>query len=178
MNIVSKGILLPLLIFLTSVSATGNDSDSATMAFDEMKTLVGYWTKKDADNAEFKIHYELTANDTVLVETWLYKNQKHSMTAYHRDGDHLLATHYCPQGNQPRLQMKQVAQSSDIVFEFRDATNLDSLKDSHQHSLRFNLQDKNVSITRGETYSSGKGDETTEFILERIDADAVGKSAK
>ena len=97
------------------------------------------------------------------------------MTAYHRDGDHLLATHYCPQGNQPRLQMKQVAQSSDIIFEFRDATNLYSLKDSHQHSLRFSLEDKNTSITRGETYRSEKGDETTAMILQRIGKASANK---
>lgn len=169
MKTISARILLPLTLFLTTVSAAGDDNKSAAIAFDQMKSLVGYWKRKDADNTEFKIHLELTANETVLVETWLYKNKKHSITLYHRDGDNLLATHYCPQGNQPRLQMRQFDQANDIVFEFRDATNLPSLKDSHQHSLRFNLVDLNNAIKRGETYLSANGEEATELVLERIE---------
>lgn len=175
MKTITARILLPLTLFLTTVSAAGDDSDSAASAFDQMKSLVGYWKRADKNNTEFKIHFEPTANETVLVETWLYKNKKHSMTMYHRDGDNLLATHYCPQGNQPRLQMTEVGQSNDIVFEFRDATNLHSQSDSHQHSLRFNLADVNNSITRGETYRSQKGEESTELILERVDVDSIKK---
>jgi hypothetical protein len=80
---------------------------------------------------------------------------------YHLDGDALIATHYCPAGNQPTLQLRADLKTG-LVFEFRSATNLARAADSHQHrfEIRF-LDDRH--FWRSETYR-GDGEEATEAV--------------
>jgi hypothetical protein len=75
----------------------------------------------------------------------------------------LLATHYCPQGNQPRLALAG-RDTSGLHFVFRDATDLEPAKESHQHDLWFDLSDPDRPC-RGETYSSKDGPGAPERML-------------
>ncbi len=136
-----------LLIMFFSVSAMAEE----TGAFEQLKTLVGEWKKDGSEGDDFYISFETTANGSVLVENWIYKGASHSITVYHPDGDGLMATHYCPQGNQPRLRLEDASDGNEISFVFQDATNLASLEQSHQHSLSFEFMDENV-ILRQESY--------------------------
>ncbi len=126
----------------------------AATAFDQLKQLVGRWRPADRADGSFTIHFYLTAGGTVLVESWERAGEPHSLTLYHRDGETLIATHYCPQGNQPRLALAG-RDAQGLHFTFRDATDLDPAE-SHQHDLWFNLTDPNHPV-RTEAYSSGKG---------------------
>lgn len=45
------------------------------------------------------------------------------MSVYHLDHGALMLTHYCAQGNQPRLRAALIGDDS-IVFRFLDATNV------------------------------------------------------
>ena len=73
------------------------------------------------------------------------------MTLYHLDGSELIATHYCPQGNQPRLQFVKIDESNKLHFTFRDGTNLRVKDKSHQHAFWIRFLGKN-SFERSETY--------------------------
>ncbi|GGO73490.1 hypothetical protein [Bowmanella pacifica] len=137
-----------LLIFVTSLSASADPSHD----FEKLKSLVGEWKRVDSDNSDFYISFDTSAKGSVLIENWIYKGASHSLTLYHLDGENLLATHYCPQGNQPRLKLDKSANPNSISFVFQDATNLKSLADSHQHSLLFEFVDKD-RILRNESYS-------------------------
>ncbi|MBT1063029.1 hypothetical protein KJY73_05545 [Bowmanella sp. Y26] len=137
-----------LLILVTSLSATADPRQD----FEKLKSLVGEWKRAESDNSDFYISYQTTAKGSVLIENWIYKGASHSLTLYHLDGENLLATHYCPQGNQPRLKLDKSASQNSISFVFQDATNLKSLADSHQHSLSFEFVDKD-RILRNESYS-------------------------
>jgi hypothetical protein len=100
----------------------------------------------------------------VLVEEWRRGDAPHSLTLYHLDGGALLATHYCPQGNQPRLAL--VSSDAPILrFAFRDATDLDP-RESHQHELAFDLSDPAQPV-RSEIYRSSSGDEPSRLTLAR-----------
>ena len=90
----------------------------------------------------------------MLVESWERAGKPHSLTLYHRDGPALLATHYCPQGNQPRMAL--VPGPGPLHFAFRDSTDLDPATESHQHDLWFDLADP-VHPLRGEVYRGPKG---------------------
>jgi len=160
--------LLPFstVILLFSSNAQAKETETSVSAFQKLSALVGTWKRKDSDGSKFQIQFELTANDTVLMERWMRKEKTHSLTVYHLDQSNLLATHYCPQGNQPRLKMAANTKSSTIKFEFMDATNL-TTDQNHQHSLSFDLSDGNL-IIRGETYKSGTGADTTTLSLERM----------
>jgi hypothetical protein len=144
-------------------------TDSAT-SFDQLKTLVGEWRNAAKPASPFRIRFSLTAGGTVLVESWEAAGKPHSLTLYHRDGDALIATHYCPQGNQPRLKLTP-GHGPKLSFTFRDATDL-APGESHLHDLAFDLSDPNRPI-RTETYRQGRQAETTTLTLERTSAIAA-----
>src|SRR5262245_40955500 len=85
-------------------------------AFQSLKALVGDWQGRTAEGRTFLVSYRLIANDTVLVESWTMSPTRTSMTVYHMDGDALIATHYCPQGNQPRLQYRPEQSGQRLEF--------------------------------------------------------------
>ncbi|SFC87545.1 hypothetical protein [Pseudoalteromonas denitrificans] len=158
-----------VLIFLLCVSTLPciANSDVTEKAFTKMKSLVGAWKKTGTSEENFQITFELTANNSVLVESWKYKGNMHSLTLYHQDGDDLLATHYCPQGNQPRLKMLKSGSENQVSFKYQDATNLLSLDNSHQHALSFEFTTAINSVTRRETYLSKEGKDDSVITLEK-----------
>jgi len=137
-------------------------------SFEQMSALVGDWKREGTDGSKFHIQFELTAKDSVLIERWVSRGKTHSLTLYHRDKADVVATHYCPQGNQPRMKMTTPDGASKIRFDFWDATNLVNPTDSHQHSLSFDLSEPG-RIKRAETYLSSAGEEPSEMVLVRTE---------
>ena len=135
---------------------------SAADAFAHLARMVGTWRPENKPESPLRIRFYLTARDTVLVESWESRGQPHSLTLYHRDGEALLATHYCPQGNQPRRALAG-GDVTGIRFVFRDATDLQPATESHQHELWFDLGDPERPV-RGETYWSKDGPGTPERL--------------
>lgn len=140
--------------------------DPATSRFETMEELVGVWRRADKPDSPLRIRFSLTAGGTVLVEEWLRGDQPHSLTLYHRDGSDLLATHYCPQGNQPRLVASPSISEKGLVFRFRDATDLDIEHESHLVELGFELSAPDL-LKRSETYRENGTDEVSELQLVR-----------
>jgi hypothetical protein len=134
---------------------TAHEKVRAEDAFAELTRMVGTWRRADKPESPLRIRFYLTAGGTVLVESWEAGGKPHSLTIYHRDGDALLATHYCPQGNQPRLALAG-RETSGLHFIFRDATDLEPATEKHQHDLWFDLSNPDRPV-RGETYSSKDG---------------------
>jgi hypothetical protein len=128
---------------------------AAAVAFDQLKTLVGTWRPAGKPDSPLRIRFYLTAGSTVLVESWEARGKPHSLTLYHRDGPALLATHCCPQGNQPRLALAG-QDGGGLHFAFKDATDLHRATESHQHDLWFDLADSDRPV-RGEIYSGKDG---------------------
>ena len=164
---VSAVILLTAGLLFVSFGTIAKEQSKASDVFNQMKSLEGDWHKENTSQSKFSISFELTANDTVLVETWLYNNKKHSLTVYHMNNDKLMATHYCPQGNQPRLQLTKNSTPHHLSFTFLDATNLASLDNSHQHSLGFEFSDKKNKVLRKESYLSDSEEDLSELVLVR-----------
>lgn len=161
----AKLILLAGSLALTAVQ--GADPVNARTAFAQLQTLVGEWEGKTEAGRSLKVSYRLTANNTVLVETWTLGPQRESLTLYHMDSESLIATHYCPVGNQPRLRFKEGGSTSLFVFEFVSATNLPKPEVAHQHRFEVELLDPR-SFARSETYlENGKG-EPERIVYSRI----------
>lgn len=138
-----------------AASRTPQTTISAEDAFAQMARMVGTWRPADNSESPLRIHFYLTAGGTVLVESWEARGKPHSLTLYHRDGTDLLATHYCPQGNQPRLELAGQG-SGGLHFSLRDVTDLDPAAESHQHDLWFDLSEPEHPV-RSETYASKDG---------------------
>jgi len=131
-----------------SVAATAAPASKAV--FEQLKSLAGDWhsTKKGSATV---VNYRTIANGTTVVESWTMSPTRQSMTVYTMDGDRLLATHYCPQGNAPRLQFTSTDASGAYRFDFLDGANLQDPEGSHEHAFRLRLEVPGA-ITRSETY--------------------------
>lgn len=152
-------------------SERAEDAAPAGAAFDRLKALEGVWQLAGRPEHGLRIRFYPTARGSVLVEEWTVNDQPHSLTLYHRDGDTLLATHYCPQGNQPRMALAN-DENGAIRFTFRDVTDYDPESEQHQHDLWFQIDDAD-HITRSEMYRDGEGgDHPSELALERAGAES------
>lgn len=135
---------------------------TSSMQFETIAALTGEWQVQE--HATLRIVFEPTAGGSVIIERWMRGERMHSLTIYHLDGERLVATHYCPQGNQPRL----VATDSDngeIRFTFMDATGLDP-NESYQHDLSLE-RNADGTVSRAETYwgPNGAGEESTLTLM-------------
>jgi hypothetical protein len=70
------------------------------------------------------VEYRLIAGNSVLVETFGRPGHE-TKTTYHADRRGLMATHYCAQGNQPRLRMR-AGGPRQLTFTLADVTGKDA----------------------------------------------------
>ncbi len=144
--------VLILIASLFVTPALGQQAKTPAQQFEDIKALKGLWSV--AETERLTIRFELTANNTVVLERWETSSGLHSLTAYHMDGANIVATHYCPQGNQPRLVASAVQTAGKIAFAFQDATDLDATEE-FQHDLAFEIKEGGT-VVRSEIYSTDK----------------------
>ncbi len=167
-------VLMPTLYSLLAASqapAAAPAVNRAVAVFQELSGLVGSWEGTFANGRRHTVTYRLTAGGTVLVETWALAPGRESMTLYHLDGEALVATHYCPQGNQPRLQWVMDGHPSRRTFTFRDGTNLQVKGASHQHAFWVERLGPDT-YQRSETYVAN-GSTAAEAAAEKPEAPVV-----
>lgn len=160
-------LLLLLLTSLCSLSAQAADS-VAVERFERLKQLaVGAWQGTTDGGESVRVAYRTISRGSVLVEVWQPGTRAETMTVFHRDGERVLATHYCAQGNQPRLVLAERS-SKAFAFEYLDATNL-MQGASHLHGLVL-APVAEGDLQRDETYRGASGDETSHLRLRRVAA--------
>ncbi len=145
-----SSLLTIFLLLVPSLSQAGDPPAAAV--FEELKELVGNW-KPAKPESRTRIEVKLIANGSALVETWTMSPDMQSMTVYMLDGDRLLVTHYCPQGNAPRLAYTSTDDSGAHHFQFVDGANLQNPDGSHEHALWLR-KEPDGTLTRNETYIS------------------------
>jgi hypothetical protein len=99
---------------------------SITTSSSTRLSLEGTWKVKHS-TSDFRIIFEAISGKTVLLETWMAGSSKHSITVCHLDNDRLIATHYCPQENQPRLEFDPEGAADRLNFTYFDATGLENV---------------------------------------------------
>ena len=154
-----KALLVCSILLLPTGLRAAKSDGSAAIAFKQLSSLVGGWEGKFEDGRPHSVSYRLTAGGTVLVETWTLGPGRESLTLYHMDGEILVADHYCPQGNQIRLQLTEGGGVDKLSFVFRDGTNLQVKGKSHQHAFWIKLNGPS-SFVRSETYVENGGTST------------------
>jgi hypothetical protein len=111
----------PPTVASAPVAAAPNRTGAA--AWELLKrSLPSSWTMP-GKTGPFTVSYKLISGESALVETWGVGSGRETMTVFHPDHDDLVLTHYCAQGNQPRLRAA-TASADAVVFRFADATNL------------------------------------------------------
>lgn len=156
------------LLWLLASPGPAAEPASPAVPWAHLKTLAGTWQRTESSTEAqkaFRIRYRLISADTVLVEEFGDPAKRGTQTAFHLDGSRVLATHYCAQGNQPRLRLRVDAPDM-MVFEFLDATNLRSASDSHLVRLTFRWRDAD-HLVREEVYAANGREEVGTLVLER-----------
>ena len=104
--------------------------------------LIGTWHGKSDDGKLIHARYHLTSGDSILMETLNPEGHPPMTTMYHGDGHHLMLTHYCSLGNQPRMRAHEFKDGDHtLAFHFLDATNLKHATDAHMHRVTFEFID-------------------------------------
>tara|TARA_R110002094_G_scaffold149544_1_gene138142 strand:+ start:222 stop:662 length:441 start_codon:yes stop_codon:yes gene_type:complete len=135
--------------------------------FRSLCTMLGRWQDTD-ETQTVVVDYRMSANGSVLVETWDWPDREiEALTLYHLDAGALMATHYCPIGNQPRLALRS-GDADKFVFDFVSATNLPDPTTDHNTEFWFRL-DGPTSFTRSETYLDAGKLHTQERTYRRLE---------
>jgi hypothetical protein len=124
---------------LLSVTAAAAQSD-AQRALDRLKSLVGTWQGKTAKGEPVEDTFSLTAGGTAVMGVDKMGAEE-MLSLFYVDGERLLMTHFCPSGNQPRMQATISPDLKTISFDFVDATNLPSPQAGHMHHATFIFSD-------------------------------------
>ncbi len=158
-----------LLVTVLSFAAdhmTIQKPDSPTYAW--LKGLVGTWSGTSKDHGTFTVTYSLTGNGRCVKETLDMSKHGAMDTIYCDNKDHVVATHYCHSGNQPRLKSGVfAADKKTVAFDFLDATGMSSADEGHMHKLVMEQLDANKLVQKWSFFEKGAEKGVTEFTLAR-----------
>ncbi len=160
--------LLSLILVLAFTPCFAHEEHMAAVktptSFDPLKALVGEWREVGKGDKGTVVSYELVAGGSALIER-MDPGTEHSMvTVYYPNGDKVMMTHYCAEGNQPRMRGEGNAKS--MKFTMIDVTNLPTPKSPHMDGLTLTFTDKDHLV---QEWSHKDGDTvvTFRFDLER-----------
>lgn len=126
----------------TLAAAAPPPGGAGAAGLDRLKTLAGEWIAAEdgemSRKGDLVARYAVTAAGTAVVET-VFPGSPHEMvTVYHLDGPDLVLTHYCMEGNQPRMRARSGA-GPRIDFAFEGGANIDPTRDRHMNSAWIEL---------------------------------------
>ena len=137
-------------------------------AFDKMKTLMGSWegtAREGGTDLPKTTRFQMVAGSTVLAG-WLNEGTAHEMvTMFHMDGNNLMATHFCAAHNQPRMVLVSGNDPNQLVFKFKDGTNIHS-GSGHMQQVTFIFDGANHHLEDWTYIENGKK-QTTRFDFKR-----------
>jgi hypothetical protein len=132
--------LAALLSAMTGISAS--EKTTGGLAFDQLKALVGEWEGKN-EGGPVKITYTLVSGGTALMERMQPASEAEMITMYSADGDKIVVTHYCSEGNQPSLKTESLkATANKYSFRLVSISGLKASDAGHMVGLVLTLVDK------------------------------------
>ncbi len=121
-----------------------------------LKSLAGSWKATAPDGKGFRMSYQVISNNSAVMETMHGEDGSPFMVSiYHRDGADLMMTHYCAEGNQPRLKAASAGEKQ-IVFKFLDATNMSGPDADHINGLTVTFVDKDHMVQEWTSHKAAK----------------------
>jgi len=159
-KILGMGVLAAALLAGSAAGALATDKATGALAFDQLKALVGEW---EGTNPSYpvKVTYTLVSGGTALMERMQPSNEAEMITLYTADGDKIVVTHYCSEGNQPSMRtetLKGIANK--YTFSLISVSGLKSPDAGHMTGLVLTLVDKD-HLKQEWTYQN-KGKTTTD----------------
>ena len=140
-------------------------------AFERMKQLLGSWEGTiDMGKGPEKVtaSYALTSGGSAIVET-VFEGEKHEMvTVYHDNSRRQLnMTHYCMLGNQPKMMLIS-AENNEMTFDLSKDADIDVAKESHMHSLKLIVGEKDTMVQEWTQFEGGKETKAVKIAYHRM----------
>ncbi len=154
----------------TSKPGTPHTVAAATPAqkgvlLDQVKTLAGTWELKGEDGKYGPgVVYAVSSAGSSVREI-MFPGSPHEMTnVYHMDGPALVMTHYCAEGNQPRLRCSS-AKPGEIPLTLDSISNMTASDQQYMGGLTLTMPDANTLVEHWTSFKEGKviGDVTFTF---------------
>ena len=157
-----KRILMVLtLLALARIAGAQQPAGKSSVEsqFEQLKALAGDWQATAIENGKEMtglLTFRLASGGSVVMADLAPGTAHEMITMFHRDGEDLLATHYCLIGNQPRLRAVAGVDPKAISFEFKDATNLPDRTAPHMGGVRFTMIDANRHTEEWSVVANGQ----------------------
>jgi hypothetical protein len=160
-----------LLAVLLAVAVAAPAAPGTNPGWEKMKSLVGEWegTMTHGDmTMPVQASYSLVSGGTSLMERLNAPDEGHDMvTMYYPDGSRIMMTHYCSEGNQPRMRAQAVTgEPKSLAFDFVDVTGLANPQAEHMRKLVVRFDDAN-HFTQEWTHRQAGKEETGVFKYAR-----------
>jgi len=127
--------------------------------FERMKQLVGVWegtSDMGKEGEKVRVEYRLSAGGSALIETLFPGSDEEMISVYHDQKGKLAMTHYCMEGNQPRMTLGNAdAQTIQLVFA-SEGNEIDPAKEKHMHAVRITFTDNDHIIQKWTLFDKGK----------------------
>ncbi|PWB73332.1 MAG: hypothetical protein C3F15_09910 [Holophagae bacterium] len=150
-------------LLLSTLAAAGEREDQA---FAQLKALAGTWDAV-TPNGPGIIVYRVASAGSIVIEEMFPGTQHEMITVYHRDGEQLVATHYCAVGNQPRTMLDASAPASEgLHFAFTGGSNMKP-EDGHIHEWTIRVADATHVEERWVYWEGGQEQHATVFTMTR-----------
>ncbi|HKB15521.1 MAG TPA: hypothetical protein VKF62_05615 [Planctomycetota bacterium] len=166
---VTSGFLGIVPLLLLALAPAGDEPKKAS-PLDRIKALAGDWVRVGEDGKPTErivSSYKVTAAGTAVVETMLPGSNHEMVTVYHMDGENLMLTHYCAQGNQPRMKAKPGGPADRLEFSCAGGTNMKSEDDAHMHAVTIVFLGPDRLRSEWQYFDKGKNVETAKFDVAR-----------
>jgi len=160
-NVPRSAVVIALVLAAGAAAAAPAPAPArpTSAPLERFKTLAGEWVAaEDGDmvkKGDLVARYAVTASGTAVVETVFPGSEHEMVTVYHADGPDLVLTHFCMEGNQPRMRARG-AQGSRFEFAYDGGTNIDPKRDRHMHSATFDLASANEIRSEWSELAEGK----------------------
>jgi len=144
--------------FAFRATADTQSPQPAASAFERLKAMEGEWidvTGAFGAKGAVVATYKVTGAGHTIIETFPVNTPHEMTTVYHRDGSHVVLTHYCSGGTQPRMRAREI-QGNIMNFEFDGGANIDPAKTSHMHNVRWEFISKDEIKAEWHNWADGK----------------------
>jgi hypothetical protein len=145
------------------------DAESVSSLMSRFRGLAGVWRGHSSKGWDETESYTLAGKgSTVMAVSHFIDTPEDSMvTMFHVDGDRMLLTHYCEEGNQPRLVASEIGPGgSTATFTFLDGTGLKE-HPGHMHTVKFEFQDADHFTSQWSYFANGHESWTEKIAYER-----------
>ncbi|CAG0976562.1 hypothetical protein PHYC_01534 [Phycisphaerales bacterium] len=126
------------------------------LLFDQVKSLAGTWEMADDHGKKQTAAVFTVSSNGSIVREVMFPGEGHEMTnIYHMDGPTLVVTHYCAQGNQPRMRAA-AGQPGAVAFRLDSVTNLTAADEMYMGELTLVLESRNKLREEWKSFSKGE----------------------